>query len=290
MYPRTFDYLAPSTLPEALQLLSADSEAKILTGGMSLVPMLKLRLMAPKTIIDLGRISGLDGIEERDADVALGPLVRHADTATDPSIRMHAQALGEAAALTGDVQVRNWGTTCGSMAHADPSADQPAGALACGATLVAASVNGTREIAAADFFLDAFTSALEPDEVLIALRVPKVGKGEASAYEKVGRRGGRSDFAIAGAAVWVRMEAGLIADARVAITGVGLKPFLADATAASLIGTDGSGAALSDAAERGLDDVVAMEDIFGSRSYRSHLARLCIRKAAERAIAGTASE
>ena len=148
MYPRSFDYLAPTTISEAVSMLGADPEAKILGGGMSLVPMLKLRLLAPSTIIDLGGVKGLNSIDAGNNHVSIGAMVSHVETASHPSVRANAEGLGEAAEVTGDVQVRNWGTTCGSMAHADPAADQPAAALACGATLVATSVDGTREIPA----------------------------------------------------------------------------------------------------------------------------------------------
>jgi aerobic carbon-monoxide dehydrogenase medium subunit len=154
-------------------------------------------------------------------------LVRHATTASHELVTANAAALATGAALTGDVQVRNRGTTCGALAHADVAADQPAGALACGAVMVARSSSGTREIPASEFFVDSLTSALEPNEILTSIRLPKAGPGEGSAYDKLGRRGGHSDYAVAGAAAWVKRSNGSIEDARVAVTGVGTKPQLA---------------------------------------------------------------
>ena len=153
---------------------------------MSLLPLMKMRLFSPEAVIDIGKIPGLDGIEDRGDHIAIGALVRHRDTAGSALVAQHGRALAEAAAWTGDTQVRNRGTTCGSMAHADISADQPAGALALGATMVAVSQSGTREIAAADFFVDTLTSALNADEILVEIRISKAGDGEGSAYDKLG--------------------------------------------------------------------------------------------------------
>ena len=240
MYPREFDYIAVSSLDEAVAALAANPGAKVLAGGMSLLPLMKMRLFSPPAVVDIGKVPGLDKVEDRGDHIALGALVRHGTTATDPLVAANAQALAEAASYTGDVQVRNWGTTCGSLAHADIAADSPAGALALGATIVAQSATGTREIAAADFIVDTLTCALQPDEVLVELRIPKAGAGEGSAYDKLGRRGGHSDYAVAGAAAWVRRSNGTIEDARVAVTGVGTKPTLALGSMEEVIGSDGS--------------------------------------------------
>jgi carbon-monoxide dehydrogenase medium subunit len=287
MFPREFDYMAPASLDEALQVLADNPGAKVLSGGMSLIPLMKLRLFSPQVVVDIGRIPGLDGIEDRGDHLAVGALVRHARTASDPLIAAHAAALAQAAAYTGDVQVRNRGTTCGAMAHADIAADQPAGALALGATMVARSVRGSREIAAADFFVDTLTSALEPDEILVEMRVPKAGPGEASAYDKLGRRGGHSDYAVAGAAAWVRKSDGTVSDARVALTGVGTKPTLAAGVAEAIIGTDGSAEAVATAAARATEGVTVLEDLYGSEAYKSHLAGVYAGRALSRAL-GTA--
>ena len=187
MFPRSFEYVAPASLDEALAALADQPGAKVLAGGMSLIPLMKLRLFSPETVVDIGRIPGLDQIEDRGDHIAIGALVRHHQVAESALLAEHARALCQAASWTGDVQVRNRGTMCGSMAHADVAADQPAAALALGATMVARSAGGTREIAAADFFVDALTSALQPDEILVEVKLPK--GGGASAYDKLGRRG-----------------------------------------------------------------------------------------------------
>lgn len=283
MYPRQFDYVAPATLDEAFGALGDDS--KVMAGGMSLIPLMKLRLFSPGVVVDIGRISGLDGITDEGDHVSIGALVRHAQTANNDLIAAHAAALGQAAALTGDVQVRNRGTTAGALAHADVAADQPAGALACGATMVAQSSDGTREIAAADFFVDSLTSALAPNEILTEVKIPKASPGEGSAYDKLGRRGGHSDYAVAGAAAWVKKSNGGIEAARVAITGVGTKPALATAVADALVGTDGSDDAIKSAAQNAVDGVTVIEDLYGSVEYKTHLAKVYVARAVKAALA-----
>ena len=283
MYPRQFDYVAPGSLDEALDALGDDS--KVMAGGMSLLPLMKMRLFSPATVVDIGRIPGLDTIEDNGDHISVGALVRHADTASSDLITANAAALATAAALTGDVQVRNRGTTCGSLAHSDVAADQPAAAIAAGATMVAQSASGTRDIAAADFFVDALTSALNSDEILVGIRIPKAGAGEGSAYDKLGRRGGRSDYAVAGAAAWVKKSNGSIEDARVALTGVGTHATLAGAVGAALVGTDGSDHAVSEAAAHAVDGVTVLEDLYGSEEYKAHLATVYVGRAVKAALA-----
>jgi len=246
MYPRQFDYVAPGSLEEAFGALGDDS--KVMAGGMSLIPLMKMRLFSPAVIVDIARIPGLATIEDDGDHISIGALVTHGETASSDAVAANAAALATAASLTGDVQVRNRGTTCGALAHADVAADQPAGAIACGAVMVAQSSSGTREIPAAEFFVDSLTSALNPNEILTSIRLPKSGAGEGSAYDKLGRRGGHSDYAVAGAAAWVKKSNGSIEAARVALTGVGVKPTLASGVADALVGTDGSDAAVAAAA------------------------------------------
>lgn len=284
MYPREFEYLAPASIDEAVAALRANPGAKVLAGGMSLLPLMKMRLFSPETVVDIGRIPGLGGIEDRGDHIAIGALVRHAQTAGSPLIATHGKALAEAASWTGDTQVRSRGTTCGSMAHADVAADQPAGALALGATMVAVSSGGTREIAAADFFVDTLTSALNADEILVEMRIPKAGDGEGSAYDKLGRRGGHSDYAVAGAAVWVRRSNGTIVEARIGVTGVASKPGLATAAMEAIVGTDGSEAAIAAAADHAADGLNVLEDLYGSEEYKAHLAKVYVRRALATAL------
>lgn len=283
MYPRTFDYAAPESLDEAYAALGEDS--KVMAGGMSLIPLMKLRLFSPGLVVDIGRIPGLDGVEDRGDHIELGALVRHATTASNDLVLGNAAALATAASMTGDVQVRNRGTTCGALAHADVAADQPAAAIACNAVMVARSGSGTREIPAAEFFVDSLTSALNADEILTSIRIPKSGSGEASAYDKLGRRGGHSDYAVAAAAAWIRKPDGTIEDARVAVTGVGTRPQLATGVAEALIGTDGSDEAVKAAAERAADGLTVLEDLYGSEEYKTHLAKVYVARAVRKALA-----
>jgi aerobic carbon-monoxide dehydrogenase medium subunit len=282
MYPRSFDYVAPASLDEAFGALGEG--AKVMSGGMSLIPLMKMRLFSPAVVVDIGHIEGLDGVEDTGEHIEIGALVRHATTASHELVKANATALATAAALTGDVQVRNRGTTCGALAHADVAADQPAGALACGAVMVAQSSSGTREIPASEFFVDSLTSALEPNEILTSIRLPKAGPGEASAYDKLGRRGGHSDYAVAGAAAWIKRSNGSIEDARVAVTGVGTKPQIAAGVAEALIGSDGSDEAIKAAADKAVDGITVLEDLYGSEEYKAHLAKVYVARAVKQAL------
>ncbi len=282
MYPPNFDYVTPKTLDEALEALSGAENAKVLSGGMSLIPLMKLRLVRPATVVDISRIPGLDSVVDNGDHIEIGAMVRTAETARNALVTEHATALAEAASATADLQVRNQGTTCGSAAHADLAADQPAAMLALACTMVAASTRGTREIAAADFFVDTLTSALEPDEILVRIKIPKGGK---SVYRKLGRRGGDSDYPIAAAAVWVDSDGGTVADARIAVTGVSSKPYLASESAAAIVGTGGSGDAIREAASLATDGVVVLEDLYGSVEYRTHLAAVYVKRALEDVLA-----
>lgn len=279
MYPRNFDYVAASSVDEAVSALQSAEFAKVMSGGMSLIPMMKLRLLSPETVVDIGRVEGLDQITDGGDHVSIGALVRHAQTAASDL----PQALRDAATWTGDPQVRNRGTTCGSVAHCDIAADQPAAILALGATMVAQGPGGTREIPASEFFVDALTSALEPDEILTEIRLPKAGG--ASAYDKLGRRGGHTDYAVAGAAVWVEKSNGSVSGCRVALTGVGTRPTLAEGVSEALIDTDGSEAAVAEAATKATDGVTVLEDLYGTEEYKAHLAQVFTRRALNQALA-----
>ncbi|MDX1448186.1 MAG: xanthine dehydrogenase family protein subunit M [Acidimicrobiia bacterium] len=279
MYPRAFDYVAASSIAEAVRELGNADFAKVMSGGMSLIPMMKLRLLSPDVVVDIGRIDGLSDISDDGDSFTIGALVTHEKTASSgvPA------ALKTAAAWTGDRQVRARGTTCGAVAHADIAADQPSAVLALGGTMTAQGPNGTREIAGEDFFVDALTSALEPNEILTSIRIPKRGGG--SAYEKLGRRGGHTDYAVAGASAWVAKDNGSISDARVALTGVGLKPELARGVMEALVGSDGSEAAVAEAAEKAVEGITVLEDLYGSVEYKTHLAKVMVKRAVTQAIA-----
>ena len=291
MYSRAFDYEAPSDLGEACEVLSAVAGSKVLAGGMSLIPMMKLRVLSPSMVVDIGRIAGLSEVSEIPGGIEVGALVRHRQIAAGSILLDHAAALSEAAAWTGDVQVRNRGTMCGSLAHADSSADQTAAVLALGGVMVAQSVRGVRTVAADDFFVDAFTTALAEDEILAAVRFPRTAGGEGSAYRKLGRRGGQEGFALAAAAAWVKVEAGVVVAGRVALTGVSVKPVLAGGVSDALIGTDGSREAVGKAAAHAADGITLIADLYGSEAYKAHLAGVlserALSAALERAAAST---
>lgn len=279
MFPREFEYVSASSIDEAVRELGNASLGKVMAGGMSLIPLMKLRLFSPDLVVDIGRIAGLDQISQAGGSVSIGALVRHRQTAASELVPA---ALRQAAAWTGDTQVRNRGTTCGSVAHADIAADQPSAVLALGATMVAHGPNGSREIAAEDFFVDVLTSALEPNEILTEIRIPD--NGGRSAYEKLGRRGGHTDYAVAGASAWIDKPNGTITAARVALTGVGTKPSLARAAAEALVGTDGSEAAVAAAAERAVEETTVLEDLYGSVDYKTHLAKVMVKRAVLKAL------
>lgn len=281
MYPRSFEYLAPASLDEAVSALKGASFAKVMSGGMSLLPLMKLRLLSPDLVVDIGRIRGLDAITDNGDHVAIGALVRHTETASSDVLPT---ALRTAAAWTGDVQVRNRGTTVGAVVHGDIAADQPAAVLALGGTIVVKGASGTREIAAADWFLDAMTTAIEPDEIAIEVRIPK--SGGSSGYDKLGRRGGHTDYAVAGAAAWVKKSNGTISECRVALTGVGARTTLATTTAEALIGTDGSAEAVAEAAASAADGLTILEDLYGTVEYKTHLATVFAKRALMKALAG----
>jgi aerobic carbon-monoxide dehydrogenase medium subunit len=279
MYPRSFDYVAATSVDEAVSALADAEFAKVMAGGMSLIPMMKLRLLSPQTVVDIGRVPDLDQISDHDDYVSIGALVTHAQTAASGLPK----ALVDAASWTGDVQVRNRGTTCGAVAHCDIAADQTAAVLALGATMVVQGSGGTREVASDDFYLDALTSDVQPDEVLTEIRIPKIGG--ASAYDKLGRRGGHTDYAVAGAAAWVQKENGSVSACRVALTGVGTKASLAQGVAEALVGTDGTEQAVKDAAARATEGITVLEDLYGTEEYKAHLAEVYSRRALTQALA-----
>ena len=222
MIPHEFEYASPATLQEALQLI-ADGSGKILAGGMSLIPMMKLRLAAPGNVVDLGRVPGLKQISESQGVVHIGAMATHHEVETSAVARSRCPLLAEAAGSIGDTQVRNMGTIGGSIAHADPAADYPAALLALEATVRLVSAHSDRTVAAADFFLDAFTTAIEPGEIVLEVLVPAEDTSEGYKYEKVAHPA--SGFAVVGVAVRVKRSAGKISMARIAVTGMGPHAF-----------------------------------------------------------------
>ena len=278
MYPRAFDYMAASSLDQASQALSETPGAKLLSGGMSLLPMMKLRILSPSMVVDLGKVPGLDEVGVEEDSLVIGALVRHRRIAADDAIAQHAHALRQAAAGLGDTQVRNRGTLCGSLAHADPVADEPAAVLALGGILEARSLRGIRRIPAEEFFIDAFTANLSGDEIVQAVRIPLSGRGEGSSYQKLGRQGSHS-YPVVASAAWLRIEEGLVTQARVALTGLSTRPILALGVAETLLGTDASSSAIGAAVQKSTDGIVVLEDQYGSIAYKRHIAELLTTRA-----------
>ena len=220
MVAAKFDYHAPHSVEEALNLLSSSEDAKILAGGHSLIPMMKTGLAAPGTLIDLGKTAGLSYVSEVDGGLAIGAMTTYSELADSDAVASRAAVLGEAAASVADAQVRNMGTIGGSLAHADPAGDLPAVAIALDAQLVATSSRGDRVISADDFFIDLFTTALAPDEILTEIRVPALGSNTGAAYAKMANKA--SHYAIVGVAAVVSVDVGgHCTSARIGVTGAG---------------------------------------------------------------------
>jgi len=272
--PAAFDYVRAESAEEAISLIGQHGdEAKFIAGGHSLLPMMKLRLAQPSVLIDIGRLSDLSYIRDDGDQVAIGAMTRHMDVETSDLLRQHVPLLAHAAGHVGDPQVRHRGTIGGSIAHADPASDLPATTLALGATYVAQGPNGTREIAAGDFYETFFESALEPDEVLTEIRVPKMN-GAGWSFQKFNRRA--QDWAIVGVAAWRNGD-----QAGVGLVNMGSTPVLATSVAAAIAG----GASVADAAEQAAADADPQADLNASVEYRQHLAKVLTRRALEAASA-----
>ena len=281
MLPAEFDYAAPESMEEALALLAGGGNVRMLAGGQSLLPTLKLRLDRPDLVVDLRNLAELNYVREDDGEIAIGALTTYADLVASDLIGAGvARCLAEAAASVGDLQVRNLGTIGGSLSHADPAADLPAAALALDCTLVARSEEGDRAIAAADFFHGLWTTALLPSEMLREIRFRKANGG--GAYEKL--RQAASGFALVGAGAVVEMDGDTIATARVALTGVGSGPVRLRALEERLSGESLDEDLLRDAC-RGAGEVIEnpMSDAHASAEYRVAMAGVMARRAILRA-------
>ncbi|HZO97218.1 MAG TPA: xanthine dehydrogenase family protein subunit M [Gaiellaceae bacterium] len=276
--PAPFAYHRAASVAEAVRLLAELGDARPLAGGHSLLPAMKLRLSTPAALVDIGRIPGLDAIEADGDALRIGALARHADVAASEDVRRAARALAEAASLIGDRQVRNRGTIGGSLAHADPGADYPTVVRALGATIAAAGSGGEREIAADELFRGLFTTALEPGELVTAVRVPAARPGDGSAYVKHPHPA--SGYAVAAAAACVSLEGGACTRARLVVGGVAGAPVDATAAAASLVGAPPSANAVAEAAA-GVPELLdgAIGDAYASAGYRRHLASVLARRA-----------
>ncbi len=267
MIPQAFDYFAPQSLPEALALLQ-NGKRKVLAGGMSLVPLMKLRLAAPGEVVDLGRVPGLSIITEDGGMLRIGAMATHHAIETSALVRARCPLLAETASHIGDVQVRNMGTLGGSVAHADPAADYPAPLLALEAKIRLVSTGGDRFLTAEEFFQDAFTTALEPGEIVQEIAMPIQDAGEGYRYEKVAHPA--SGFAVVGVAARIRRTAGRITMARIAVTGMGGHAFR-DRAVEKLLE---DGASVEDATAALGQDQEANSDLYASADYRRQLARV----------------
>jgi aerobic carbon-monoxide dehydrogenase medium subunit len=272
MIPSAFNYVRPVSLDEAVHVLgNAGDDAKVIAGGQSLLPLLRLRLANPEVLVDVGGLDELRGIRDEGDSLLIGARTTHYQLVNDPLIAEHCGLLATAAATVADPAVRHRGTIGGSLAHADPAGDLPAVALALDATLTARGPEGDREIAAADFFLDYLTSALAPAEILTGVRVPKM-PGWGYHYEKFHRTA--QAWAIVGVAALARRSNGQVAEARIGLTNMGPVPVRATAAEAAVAGTEASRNALQAAASRADEGTEPPGDLHGAPDYRRHLARV----------------
>ena len=284
MIPRSFEYFSPRTLDEAIGLLQKlGPDAKLLSGGQSLIPMMKLRIVSPQHIVDINRIPGLDYISESDGQLKIGALAREHQLETSEVIHKKLPILADTAKFIADPLVRSQATVCGNLAHGDPANDHPATMLALGATVVATGPNGQREIAIEDFFPGLFTTALEPEEILTEIRIPLPTEKSGGAYLKLERKVG--DFATAGVAVQITLDdAGNCKKAGVGLTNVGMTPIKATQTEAFLAGKTLDEATIKQASETAASESQPMDDIRGSADYKRDLVRVLTARALTRAL------
>jgi aerobic carbon-monoxide dehydrogenase medium subunit len=276
MIPPAFEYTRPESVDDAVRALAeAGDEAKVLAGGQSLLPLLRLRLAFPELLVDVGRIPDLRGVRVDGDMLVIGALTTHHDVIRDPLVRRHAGLLAAATETVADPAVRHRGTLGGSLAHADPAGDLPAVVLALDAELVAAGPGGRRTIPARDFFTDYFQSALSPDELLVEVRLPKTD-GWDFHYEKFHRVA--QAWAIVGVAALVRRDDGHIAEARIGLSNMGSTPLRAVAAEQALAGAGDPGA-VARAAEQAAEGTRPAQDVSASPEYREHLARVLTRRA-----------
>ena len=289
MIPAQFDYVRPANLDETLRILTdREGEAKLLSGGYSLIPLLKLRLAAPGLLVDLRDVTGLDGIIETDDELRIGARATHRQIHDNPIVVDHYPIIHDASGGIGDPQVRNWGTIGGSVAHADPSSDWPAVLLAANVSLVCRSASGERVIPAREFFLDTFTTAIEPTEVLVEIRNPKRGRGVGGAYMKLERRVG--DFATVGVAAVVKLGGdGKIERAGIGLTAVAETPFAATDAEAVLAGQGPTDDVYRAAGEAAAAQSRPADDSHGPADYKramvSEMTVRALRAAVDRARA-----
>ena len=285
MIPRSFEYSAPGTLDEAISLLrKLGPDAKILSGGQSLIPMMKLRLASPPHIVDINRIPGLDYIRETSGFLRIGALVRESDLEKSELVRSRFPILVDTTSVIADPLVRNQATVCGNLAHGDPANDHPATMLALGASVVALGPRGEREIPVESFFPGLFTTALEPDEILKEIKIPIPPPSTGGAYLKLERKVG--DFATAGVAVQITLDgSGKCSRAGIGLTNVGFTPLKAVKAEAFVTGKTLDESTIKQASELAAGESQPVDDIRGSADYKRDLVRVLTARALTRAIA-----
>jgi len=283
MLPAAFEYHRPETLDEALTLLSAHGDdGKVLAGGQSLIPLMKLRFAAPGHLIDINRVPGLDGLQESDGQLRVGAMTRHATLEHSDLLKSRYPVMAQAAPMISDPIVRNLGTIGGSLAHADPAGDWGSVMLALGATVLVRSPNAERELPIGEFLQDTFTTSLEPDEILTEIRVPQPGARSGGAYLKMERKVG--DFATVAVGVHLELSNGTIGKAGIALTAVGSKNIEAKEAADSLAGTEPTEEAFAEAGQLAAAAADPTSDVRGSADYKRHVVEVFVRRGLARAL------
>jgi carbon-monoxide dehydrogenase medium subunit len=284
MFPASFGYVAARSVEEALELMVKHGEdGKLLAGGHSLIPAMKLRLQSPRTLIDLGTVPGLRGVRQEGAELVIGALTVHTDVAASELVRKHLPGLADAASVIGDLQVRNRGTLGGSVAHADPAADLPVILTALDASFAVRSPTASRTIAVDDFFTDFYTTAMNSDEILTEIHVPIPPAGMGSAYAKLPHPASGYVVVSAGALI-TRQASGTCASARIAIGGLSSGPVRAVATEIELQGKPLTPQMIAAAAAKAAEETDPVEDSYASAEYKRHVATIYARKAIEAAV------
>ncbi|HEY4603368.1 MAG TPA: xanthine dehydrogenase family protein subunit M [Blastococcus sp.] len=278
MIPAPFAYARPTSVDEALQAIADGGEdVKLLAGGQSLIPVMRLRLAAPETVVDLARVAGLRGVREEEGAIVVGAMTTHSDVLSDPLIARYAPLIAEATETVADRQVRHRGTFGGALAHADPAGDLPAVALALEAEFVIAGLSGRRTVPAAEFFVDYLTTAIEEGELLVEVRVPKLEGTWGMRYEKFNRVA--QAWSIVAVAAVVRREGDVIAEARIGLTNMGPTPLRAEAVEAALAGGPATREAVAAAAGHAAEGTSPSSDLNAQADYRKHLATVLTRRA-----------
>jgi aerobic carbon-monoxide dehydrogenase medium subunit len=288
VYPARFEYLRPSTVDEAVSALARyDDEAKVLAGGQSLIPLMKLRFAMPRALVDINGIEGLDELREVDGGLEIGALVRHKTCEQSELLKGRFGVLGDAAPQISDPIVRNWGTVAGSLAHADPQGDWGSALMAAGAEVQAQGPDGTRTIPLAELFVGPFTTALEPTEVITSVRVPDPGPNAGGTYLKLERKVG--DYATVGVAVQITFDNGKVGRAGIALTGVGARNLRAEAAEQALAGVALDDEAIAEAGRLAAEAADPRDDVRGGVEYKRNVVRVYtergLRSAAQAAAA-----